>query len=119
MKTLLASLYLLFSGYHPLLSHARTETLEAAERNFARSALTTSTKQAFLANVSDSAVLLTGKGFVNAKAYWQAAPESASKIYWGPAFADISRGGDLGYTTGPFFVEIDKKKIAFGDYVTV
>jgi ketosteroid isomerase-like protein len=58
---------------------------------------------------------------------WMAAhplPPSEKRpvLSWQPAVAEVSRGGDLGYTTGPWQFKSDihdAKPVAFGNFITV
>ncbi|HYD89135.1 MAG TPA: hypothetical protein VEA80_16780 [Vitreimonas sp.] len=89
----------------------------AAERAFAAEAGRTGWVEAFLAHSTDDAIVLAR------------APENAheslsgidpanrgdTSLTWGPDFAGISRGGDFGFTTGPY----NGGGAAFGQYFTV
>jgi len=41
-------------------------------------------------------------GPVNGKKFWGERPARKGLLSWEPVFADVSRAGDLGYTTGPW-----------------
>lgn len=89
----------------------------AAERAFAAEAGRIGWVEAFLAFSTDDAIVLG------------AAPENAhealsgidpanrgdTSLTWGPDFAGVSRGGDIGFTTGPY----NGGGAAFGQYFTV
>lgn len=67
--------------------------------------------------------LLFRRPVVNAKELWrQAHPAPTGLLTWRPTFADISRAGDMGYTTGPWeFREkpADEKPSEQGHYVRI
>lgn len=117
MKLLLLVLTGLFSC--PLYAQSRVDAFVASERAFAQKALETDTKTAFLTYMADSALVFVNGKPTLAKPFWSQAPESPAKLIWGPAFADASRSGDMGYTTGPWYVEVDGKRVAHGHYNTV
>jgi ketosteroid isomerase-like protein len=76
--------------------------LVAAERAFARSAVESTTQQAFLAALAEDAIMFRdgprpGRALMLERPY---PPESLLK--WAPMLADIAQSGELGYTTGPF-----------------
>jgi ketosteroid isomerase-like protein len=91
------------------------------ERNFATLARKENTRRAFLAFLSDDAVVFE-QGPVNGKKRWEERPTDDSKLDWDPEFADISVSGDLGYTTGPWEYRIhrtNKEPDAHGHFVSV
>ncbi|UOQ50905.1 DUF4440 domain-containing protein [Hymenobacter cellulosivorans] len=117
-------LYLAFLFLAPLHLQAQQGSagLISAERDFARAAVQTSTKQAFLANMADSAIMFANGRPELAKPSWQKRAEqpNAPKLIWGPAFASLSGSADLGYTTGPWLIEQpDGKRVAYGQFFTL
>jgi ketosteroid isomerase-like protein len=91
------------------------------EKAFAELAAQKGTKHAFLANMSDDAVIFTPDRTL-AKPYWTARPDSASLLSWAPNFAAISSSGLVGYTTGNWEFRPNGKDdapTAFGDFITV
>lgn len=89
----------------------------AAERAFAAEAAQTGWVEAFEAYSTDEAILL-GAGPENAHASLAGidpANRGDTSLAWGPDFAGISRGGDIGFTTGPY----NGGGSAFGQYFTV
>ncbi|PJJ59880.1 hypothetical protein [Hymenobacter chitinivorans] len=106
----------------PLHAQQGPAELVSAERGFARAAGQTSTKQAFLANMADSAIMFANGRPELARPAWQKRPEQpdAPKLIWGPAFASLSSSADLGYTTGPWLIEqADGKRVAYGQFFTL
>jgi ketosteroid isomerase-like protein len=74
-----------------------------AERGFARMARDSGFHDAFVANIADSSILFRPRA-VNGKQWLLAhpAPRGLSLLAWEPRWAEVSRSGDFGWTTGPF-----------------
>lgn len=92
-----------------------------AERAFAKASATISTRQAFIDFMDDEGILFKPNA-VPGKKFWQDAPEGNDKLTWEPRYADISAAGDLGYTTGPFELRVnrgDEKPAGGGHYLSV
>ncbi|MBN8608648.1 MAG: hypothetical protein J0L81_17155 [Caulobacterales bacterium] len=88
-----------------------------AERAFAAQARTIGWVEAFEAYATPDAIVLEA-GPVNAHqslAGIDPANRGDTSLNWGPEFAGVSRGGDLGFTTGPY----NGGDTAFGQYFTV
>jgi ketosteroid isomerase-like protein len=97
------------------------QSLLDAETNFAQMAAEKGTRDAFLANLSDDAVIFE-PGPVNGKQVWLKREPSESKLIWQPMFADVARAADLGYTTGPWEFKThasDAKPAAYGQFLSV
>jgi ketosteroid isomerase-like protein len=77
------------------------EDLVLAERAFARASVENGMREAFLAYLAEDAVVFR-PGPVPARAWVEKLPPVAGRLSWEPLFADVSRAGDLGYTTGPW-----------------
>ena len=77
------------------------QSLINAERTFAQTSKSKSTKEAFVSFLSDSGLIFR-PGPILGKKFWQEAKEGSDLLTWEPVFADISAGGDMGYTTGPW-----------------
>ena len=89
----------------------------AAERAFAAEAGRIGWVEAFLAYSTDDAIVI---GAVPTNAHQSLsgidpANRGDTSLTWGPEFAGISRGGDIGFTTGPY----NGGDTAFGQYFTV
>ncbi|MES1202429.1 MAG: DUF4440 domain-containing protein [Pseudomonadota bacterium] len=83
---------------------ATTAPIIAAERAFAADAGARGWVPAFQASVAPDAVELDPDP-VDAAAKLAATPDDHfTGLDWRPAFAGIARSGDLGFTTGPYFV---------------
>ena len=89
-----------------------------AEYAFSRAA-ETSVRGAFLQVLADDAVVLQPEPRPG-RALYEAAPESADRLAWYPAIADVATSADLGFTTGPWVYTIAANgKQLHGSYVTV
>ena len=92
-----------------------------AEHSFASLAAEKGTKAAFLANMSDDALVFLPEK-TNAKTFWSARAESNSLLSWQPNYADVSSNGILGYTTGNSEYRPkgkDDAPTAFGEFITI
>jgi ketosteroid isomerase-like protein len=96
------------------------DALVEAERSFARRSVANGTKAAFVSFLADDSILFRPRA-VPGKKWMEENPAPASQLSWEPDFADISSGGDLGYTTGPWEVRRTPQDppSAFGHYVTL
>jgi ketosteroid isomerase-like protein len=93
----------------------------AAERAFSRAAAEKGTKEAFLAFMTEEAVLFRPQP-APGKKWMLERPAPPGKLSWRPIYADISAAGDLGYTTGPYELRKDPADPAagsFGNYITI
>lgn len=97
------------------------DSIVEAERVFCKAAIEKGMRQAFLAYLADDGIIFR-PGPVEGRRWWSERPDRPDVLTWEPAFADVSSGGDLGYTTGPW--EFREKSLsdppsAFGHYITV
>ena len=80
-------------------------SLVAAERAFARTSVERGVREAFLAFFADDGINFQPHPTRTREALLRrpapAAPPPVT-LDWQPIFADVSRAGDLGYTTGPY-----------------
>ena len=100
---------------------SRVESLVASERAFAAMSLERGFKPAFLTYLADDGIIFR-PGPVNGREYFEGLPDSDATLAWEPIFADISEGGDLGYTTGPWSLtrtHDGKETVTYGQYITV
>src|SRR5438105_4415169 len=91
------------------------------EHAFAQAAATKGTRDAFLEFLADDGIIFQ-PGPVNGKKFWSERPSRKGLLSWEPVFADVSRAGDLGYTTGPWEFRPNgpnDKPVAFGEYFTI
>jgi ketosteroid isomerase-like protein len=91
------------------------------ERAFAKAAATKGTRDAFIEFLADDGIIFQ-PGAVNGKKFWTERQPRKGLLSWEPVFADVSRAGDLGYTTGPWEFRPngpDDQPVAFGQYFTI
>jgi ketosteroid isomerase-like protein len=100
---------------------ALTPVVEA-EHAFAIYSVEHGMKEAFLRFAAPDGIIFRHAP-VNATETWtQTTPAPTGLLTWYPTYADVSRAGDLGWTTGPYeFREKaeDKQAAASGHYVTL
>jgi ketosteroid isomerase-like protein len=126
MKNLLsfAALLLMFSSVANAQQEAMTNDLQSlveAERGFARASVEKGTRDAFLANLADDSIVFHPHP-VNGKKWWSEQQPRPGVLSWRPIFANVSRAGDMGYTTGPWEYRpksVEDKPVAFGYFVTI
>jgi ketosteroid isomerase-like protein len=94
-----------------------------AEHAFAQHSIDHGMKPAFIAYAAPDGVIVNRSGPVNAIETWkQREPAPTGLLTWWPTYADVSRAGDMGWTTGPFeFREksTDEKPADTGHFFTV
>ncbi|MCA1566343.1 MAG: nuclear transport factor 2 family protein [Acidobacteria bacterium] len=87
-------------GYTPALV-----SLVEAERAFSRTSVERGVRESFLAFFADDGINFQPHP-TNTREAFLKRPAPAARppvtLYWEPVFADVSRAGDLGYTTGPY-----------------
>jgi len=91
----------------------------AAERAFAADGYAQGIKTSFLAHSAEDAIMFA-PGPVNAHATLEALPdedltEPRRRLVWWPLYAGVARSGDLGFTTGPYAFDDDRR----GHYFTI
>lgn len=93
-----------------------------AEHAFAEYSIAHGMKEAFLNFAAPDGVIFR-RGPVNAVEAWASTnPAPAGLLTWWPIYADVSRAGDLGYTTGPYEFRgkpSDAKPSGAGHYFTI
>ena len=80
-------------------------SLVAAERAFARTSLERGTREAFLSFFAEDGVNFTPHPVhtrQNLLSRPAPIPATVTVLNWAPVTGDVSRAGDLGYTTGPY-----------------
>lgn len=91
----------------------------AAERAFAADGYARGVKLSFLAHSAPDAVIF-GPGPTNAHESLNASPdenlsEPRTHLVWWPLYAGIAKSGDLGFTTGPYALDDERR----GHYFTI
>jgi ketosteroid isomerase-like protein len=89
-------------GYSPALV-----SLVEAERAFARTSVERGVRESFLAFFAEDGINFQPHPTKTREAFLKRPAPAARQPFtlnWEPIFADVSRAGDLGYTTGPYRV---------------
>lgn len=96
------------------------DTLVEHERAFARDAESRGVRAAFLTWLAPHSVVFR-PGPVDGRKAYEAAQAGPAVLAWTPAFAAISRDGELGWTTGPWTWRANKEAApaAWGEYLSV
>ena len=130
MRILLVSVLMICSLAGPAVAQNKNQAddlraMVETERAFSRAAEEKGTREAFAEFIADNGILfrptpVLGKNWMREHPL----PPSTTRplLSWQPIFAAISRGGDLGYTTGPWEFKQDIKDArpaAFGNFMTV
>lgn len=122
MKQLIfATLFLLISnGVFTQQKNQNLNQLIATEYSFAANAAEIGTRDSFLKFIADDGIIFRPSP-VNGKAFLTNAPKRPGLLSWYPVHAEISRDGDMGFTTGPaeFRKDKDSAAIWYGNFCTV
>ena len=129
MRILLFSFLAICFYAGPIAAQKKTEvndlrSMVETERAFSRTSEEKGTREAFDAFIADDGILFRPTPVLGKK-WMQEHPlptsPTRSVLSWQPIFADVSRAGDLGYTTGPWLLlkDLNGKPTAFGSFVTV
>ena len=116
MRTLLLTAALLV-GCAEKLPESHVLPVVNAEQAFSERSLERGTKAAFLDNLAVGSVVLD-PGPVPGRAHYEAQKDVGARLAWTPGYAEVSRGGDLGYTTG-LYTRSQADGTHFGHYVSV
>ncbi|GAB2951402.1 hypothetical protein GCM10027048_15480 [Hymenobacter coalescens] len=102
---------------------AAAKAVVAAERAFAKTALTDGVKAAFLGSMADSAVVFSRAEPALARSVWSGRPAPTATdptLHWGPAVAGAAASGELGYSTGPWYITTPEgKQVGYGQFFTI
>jgi ketosteroid isomerase-like protein len=107
-------------GYTPALV-----SLVEAERSFSRMSVERGARESFLAFFADDGINFQPHPTNTREAYLKRPAPAARPpvtLYWEPVFADVSRAGDLGYTTGPYRLSdqsAERKPTRHGYYFSI
>ncbi len=98
---------------------ADLDAMVAAERAFAKLGAEKGFKESFLAFIADDGVMFRPMP-IQAKASLKERPEPPISLIWGPSHAEISRSGEMGWTTGPSEIRVKgNDEVRHGHFVTV
>ena len=100
MKKYLFLLFLIAYAFKLPAQH--TDALVNAEKAFEKICLEKGIRDGFLSFVDSNAIILTDKGPVNAKQFWNSLPVLEAVFTWSPSFTEMSITSDWGYTSGNF-----------------
>ncbi len=93
-----------------------------AEHNFAQYSIDHGMKEAFLRFAAPDGVIFRREAVNAIEAWAQVNPAPTALLTWWPVYADVSRAGDLGWTTGPYELRekpSDEKPAGTGHFFTV
>jgi ketosteroid isomerase-like protein len=93
------------------------DNLVATERAFAALGERKGIKESFLAYIADDGVLFR-PGPVNGKEWLTGRPNPQVVLSWAPAYAEIARSADLGWTTGPWDLTAEGSPQEHGQFAT-
>jgi ketosteroid isomerase-like protein len=99
------------------------DTMVEAERAFSRASVAKGIRDAFIEFFADDGVNFA-PGPTNTKEFFKPQPNRSDRVLqWQPMYGDVSQGGDLGYTTGPFVLENKSapatQRFSYGFYFSV
>ncbi len=101
--------------------HNLPDSLLVMERAFSKYASDHTTRDAFLHFLSDTSILFKPAA-VNGKEFWQGLEDQGELLYWQPAHVGVSAHGNLGFTTGPYFLQPSRSSDSvrfYGHYMSV
>ena len=122
---LLALMVLVTSGLSQRKSSPALDSLVAAENAFAATSVAKGIRESFLMFFAEDGINFqphptkTRESFLKRPA---PATRPPIELNWRPIYADVSRAGDLGYTTGPYtFKDLspEKRPTRFGYYFSI
>lgn len=103
------------------IDRADLDSLVAAERAFSRASVDRGMRAAFLENLGPDSTLFRPQPVPGAD-WTRGNPDPGFTLVWEPVVAEIARGGDLGFTSGPYRVHpegLDEPAAGHGTYATV
>ncbi len=107
------------------LGNDALEELVQAERSFARNAMENGIRDSFIAFFADDGINFQPHPTNTKESMLNRPPAKrplAVTLNWEPTYADISRAGDLGYTTGPYTLKDNSpqpKPTNYGYYFSI
>jgi ketosteroid isomerase-like protein len=112
---------LIWSCGHQDNYYSALQAMVESERAFAKISADSGMRLAFMTYLADEAIVFRPEP-VKGKERYVNSPEVPGMLIWQPVFADVSRDGKLGYTTGPWEFRQENKDDsadAYGDYISV
>jgi ketosteroid isomerase-like protein len=98
----------LLATVHPATPHPATprheadlDSLIASERAFSQHSVDHGMRDAFLAYLAENAIIMRPLP-MKGRPVWEARQPSPATLVWEPSYAEVSGGGDLGVTSGPW-----------------
>ena len=102
MPITLATLYFLATIHPATPRHeADLDSLIASERAFSQHSVDHGMRDAFLAYLAENSIIMRPLP-MKGRPVWEARQPSPATLIWEPCYAEVSGGGDLGITTGPW-----------------
>jgi ketosteroid isomerase-like protein len=122
MRNILSLLSLLSLLSFPAFAQnlqADLDAIVAAERAFAKLSVEKGFKESFLTYIADDGIMFRPMP-IKAKASLKERPEPPISLIWGPSYAEVSRSGEMGWTTGPSEIRVkESNDVIHGHFVTV
>jgi hypothetical protein len=110
LSVLLALMVLVSLGFSQRKSSQALDALVAAEKAFAATSVEKGIRDSFLMFFADDGINFQPHPTKTREAFLKR-PAPATRppveLNWRPIYADVSRAGDLGYTTGPYSAHKD------------
>lgn len=117
--TPLVLLFLITVKTHAQAPAPDVQSVVAAENYFASKTVESGIKKGFL-EVSDKNTIVFRPGPVSARDFYTKAKEDSTYLNWHPTFARIAKGGDWGFTSGPYVIKSPTSdKEGHGQYCSV
>jgi ketosteroid isomerase-like protein len=128
LLALFSFLIILFAGCIKTIDHKQAvRELLDVDLKFAEKSMAVGSHTAFLEYIDDSCVLLRPKKMpvIGKEKIVEmfSSPDTSFTLNWTPAFAEVSKSGELGYTYGIYTVQMDSPDGSLvtkeGTYVTI
>lgn len=121
------SLYLIPLGLALFLTanfaqSSELEKLAATERAFAKTSIDKGQREAFIEFFAEDGINFTPHPTLTRAALLKTPPTPQPQPFllnWQPIFGDISAAGDLGFTTGPYIINVDNRPPRYGMFFSV
>ena len=114
---------LVFMSYSTKAQHHPTQKdIVTSEIDFAKQARQKGNKYAFERNLDSTGMTVNGIRIVNGlSAYANGRHDTTDLLTWYPRYAWVNKGGDFGFTTGPYlyFAKRDADPVASGHYFSI